>query len=127
MATPRTVDALLKSYPPDVQTVAAAARKQLLRLLPNVEERADASAPVIAYSYGPGYRGMVCTLILSKSGVKVGLVRGGDLEDPHRLLQGSGKVHRYVALGSAADLRRAGVTDLIEQTYAAWQRRTRSA
>src|SRR6476620_10654046 len=121
MAATRTVDALLKSYPPDVQALAAAARKQLCRLLPNVEEHADASAPVIAYGYGPGYRGMVCTLLLSKSGVKVGLVRGSELPDPHHLLEGSGKVHRHIPLRTPADLKRPGVTDLIKQTHAAWR------
>lgn len=124
MATLRTVDALLQSYPPDVQALAAAARKHLRRVLPNIEERADGSAPVIAYSYGPGYRGMVCTLILSRKGVKLGLVRGRELADPNHLLEGSGQVHRHIPLRTPADLRRRGVTELIKETHAAWRRRT---
>ena len=124
MATLRTVDALLQSYPPDVQALAAAARKHLRRVLPNIEERADGSAPVITYSYGPGYRGMVCTLILSRKGVKLGLVRGSELADPNHLLEGSGRVHRHIPLRTPADLRRRGVTELIKETHAAWRRRT---
>jgi hypothetical protein len=124
MATLRTVDALLHAYPPEVQALAAAARQHLRRVLPGIEERADGSAPVIAYGYGPGYRGMVCTLILSKKGVKLGLVRGSELADPKRLLEGRGTVHRHIALRTAADLRRPGVTELIQQTHAAWRLRT---
>src|SRR5437879_993311 len=80
------VDTLLARYPPAVQAVAAGARRLIRRLLPGVEESADVKAGMIAYGYGPGYRGMVCTLILSKSGVKVGLVRGSELDDPRGLL-----------------------------------------
>ena len=43
-----------------------------------------------------GLSGNVCTLILSKSGVKLGLVHGSELADPNGLLEGSGKVHRNI-------------------------------
>jgi len=120
---PRTVDKLLTSYPADVQALASAARLLLSKWLPRVEERVDSSAPVIGYGYGPGYRGTVCTLILSKSGVKLGLVRGAELADPRGLLEGSGKVHRYIQLRAVADLQRAGVRQLVEAGYAAWRHR----
>jgi len=120
---PRTVDKLLTSYPADVQALASAARLLLSKWLPRVEERVDSSAPVIGYGYGPGYRGTVCTLILSKSGVKLGLVRGAELADPRGLLEGSGKVHRYIQLRAVADLQRAGVRQLVEAGYAAWRQR----
>lgn len=41
---------------------------------------------------------MVCTLIISPSGVKLGIVGGVELPDPHSLLEGSGKTHRHVVL-----------------------------
>src|SRR5947208_9072077 len=125
MKKSRSVEKLLGAYPSDVQALAQRARGLLLKLLPGVQEGASSSAPVIAYGYGPGYRGLVCTLILSKSGVKLGLVRGSELADPNGLLEGSGKVHRFIPLRAPADLRRRGVNELIEQTYAAW--RTRNA
>jgi hypothetical protein len=88
-----------------------------------VEETADSSAPVIGYAYGPGYRGLVCTLILSKSGVKLGLARGSELPDPHGLLAGAGKVHRHVQLRVVSDLRRPGVSQLVKAAHAAWKAR----
>ena len=62
---------------------------------------------MIAYSYGPGCKGLVCTLILSRKGVKLGIVRGSELPDPKQLLEGSGKVHRFVQLNAPADLKHA--------------------
>lgn len=126
MATPSSSPAskLLARYPDDVQALALEAIRLIRRLLPDVEESADATAGLIAFGYGPGYKGMVCTLILSKSGVKIGLVRGSELDDPRGLLEGSGKVHRYIQMKSAADLRRPGVSALVKATYAAWRERT---
>jgi hypothetical protein len=119
----RSLETLLSSYPSDVQGIARDARQLIRRLLPNVEERVDASAPVVGYGYGPGYRGVVCTLLLSKSGVKIGLARGTELTDPHHLLRGAGKVHRHVPLHAPTDLRRPGVRQLITAAYVAWQGR----
>src|SRR5215471_2102776 len=94
----RTFEQLLALYPAEVQELASAARKSLSEWLPGLEETVDASVPVIGFGYGPGYKGTVCTLLLSKSGVKLGLARGSELPDPHGLLQGKGKVHRYIQL-----------------------------
>ena len=62
-------------------------------------------------------------LILSKSEVKLGLVRGSELADPHGLLEGSGKVHRYIQLRTASDLDRAAVKQLVKAAHTAWKQR----
>ena len=126
MATPSSSRAskLLARYPSEVQALAVDARRLITRLLPGAEEGADASAGLLAYGFGPGYKGMVCTLILSKKGVKLGLVRGSELNDPHGLLEGSGKVHRFIQFKTPADLKRPGVSELIKATYAAWKKRS---
>jgi hypothetical protein len=80
--TTRTFDTLLASYSPGVQQVARTARKLLLDMLPGGRESVDPSAPVVGYGYGAGYKGLICTLILSKSGVKLGVIRGAELPDP---------------------------------------------
>jgi hypothetical protein len=119
----RTVEQLCAGYPPDVKDLASAARTSLQRWLPGVEETVDASAPVIGYGFGSGYAGIVCTLILSKTGVKIGLARGGELADPHGLLEGGGKVHRYIQLRAVADLRNLAVEQVVKAAYAAWKER----
>ena len=123
MTTPRTVDELRERYPPNVQALASAARRSLRKWLPGVEETADGSAPVIGYGFGPGYRGIVCTLILSKSGVKLGLAHGAGLADPRVLLEGSGRVHRHIPLRAPSDLRKPGVSSLVKAAHRAWNRK----
>jgi hypothetical protein len=70
-----------------------------------------------------GSRAVVYTLILSKTGVKLGLARGSELDDPQGLLEGKGKVHRYISLRAPADLRAPGVRRLVQGAYSAWKQR----
>src|SRR5262249_7816958 len=104
MSSPRDVAAFLAAYPERVPETAGAARRLLARVLPRIAETLDESAKLIGYNYGPGYKGVVCTLIMSQTGVKLGIMRGSELPDPNRLMKGSGKVHRHVPLRSVADL-----------------------
>jgi hypothetical protein len=121
---PSAVEALLESYPPAVRTLARAARKFVRDTVPGLDETVDNKARLLGYGYGTGYRGMVCTLILSKAGVKLGLFRGAELPDPRGLLEGSGKVHRHVPLVDAADLRRPGLKPLLTAAARAARART---
>jgi hypothetical protein len=116
-------DDLMAGYPPEVQALAARTRDFILQALPKAEETIDTSARMVAYGYGPGYKGMVCTLIPSRKGVKLGLYRGSELPDPKGLLEGSGKVHRHVQLATPADLRKAGLKRLLRDARAARDRR----
>lgn len=121
---PSEIDALLAKYPQEVQALATAARTLLESQLPDVTESVDMSAGLIGFGYGPGYKGLVCTLIMSRNGVKLGIVRGVELPDPNGLMSGSGKVHRHVALRSAADLNRPGLKALLRNALKAWRTRT---
>jgi hypothetical protein len=122
----KTVETLLRAYPADVQVLANGARDLIRNALPDAQETADQSAPIVSFGYGPGYRGMVCTLILSKKGVKLGIVRGSELADPRGLLQGSGKVHKSVQFRVPADLRQPGLKPLLAAAFAAWKNRQRT-
>ena len=119
----RTLEDLLQRYPEPVQELARAARAFVLRQLPGALEIVDGTAPVVGYGFGAGYKDMVCTLLLSRKGVKLGLSNGAALADPEGLLEGSGKVHRFVALGSAGDLRRPALARLVQAADAARRER----
>lgn len=115
---------LLAPYPPAVQAMARRARGVILKALPGIAETVDHAAKIVAYGHGPGYRGMVCTLIPSRSGVKLGLYRGTELPDPGGLLQGKGRVHRHVPLGGgAADPASPGVKRLLTAAARACKQR----
>jgi hypothetical protein len=117
------VHALLSTYPEPVQRLVEDTRRWIRRTLPDAVESVDVGSRLIGYGHGPGYTGAVCTLILSRTGIKLGLVGGAALPDPHRLLRGSGKVHRHVPLTSAQDLRQAGLETLLLGASAAAQAR----
>jgi hypothetical protein len=123
MTANAAIDTLLRSYPEDVQMLVRQARNTLREWLPKASEAVDASARMLAYGYGPGYKGMVCTLILSKSGVKLGLVGGAALADPRGLLAGTGKVHRHIQLRTVPDLQQAGLKQLVLGASAACHKR----
>ena len=127
MSSSKVVDAFLARYPPQVRETAAAARRLLKAHLPDIAETVDESAKLLAYSYGPGYRGVVCTLIMSQTGVKLGIFRGAELPDPKSLMAGAGKVHRHVQLRSAEDTKKPGLSQLLKVALAAWRERQRAA
>jgi hypothetical protein len=117
------IETFLAPYPPQVREVALAARDFLAEALPGAAETLDGSAKLLGYGYGPGYKGLVCTLLLSQTGVKLGIARGSELPDPKHLMQGSGRVHRHVQLRTTADLKKPGLKPLLKAALAACKKR----
>lgn len=70
-----------------------------------------------------GTKGALFTLIMSKTGVKLGIVRGSELPDPGHLMTGTGQVHRHVQLRSVDDIKRPGLDQLLKAAVAAWHER----
>jgi hypothetical protein len=103
----------LASYPSAVVEVALGLRSMVKKAIPDATETIDEPARVIGYAVGAGYAGLVCMIIPSKKGVKLGLVNGANLSDPHHLMEGTGRRHRYVQFNTRADLERPGVRELI--------------
>ena len=100
-------------YPAVVPDLARRLRELIRSTLPDAREELDRPGRVIGYSYGPGYAGLVCTIILSKKAVKLGVVGSASMTDPANLLEGAGKRHRYVAFAQASDFERPGIRDLL--------------
>jgi hypothetical protein len=127
MSSSQHVDAFLATYPEPVQETAFAARDLVRSMLPDIVESVDESARLVSYSYGSGYKGVICTLIMSQKGVKLGIFRGSELPDPKELMTGTGKVHRHVQLQSPSDVRRAGLRQLLKDALRAWRERSRAS
>ena len=106
------------TYPAPVAELAAALRVVVIAALPGAAETLDESGRVVGYAVGAGYAGLVCTIIPSKTGVKLGIVRGAELLDTHGLLEGSGRRHRYVQFGQPTDVDRAGLKELLKAARA---------
>jgi hypothetical protein len=93
-----SLDSFLIKYDERVSTLALKGRELILKTIKAVKEDVDVPANMMAYSLGAGYKGMVCTLIFSKKGVKMGFYKATELPDPAKLLEGTGKVHKFVEL-----------------------------
>lgn len=121
------VSGFLGEYPAAVSDLARRLRAIVRAAIPGAREELDRPGRVIGYGFGPGYSGLVCTIIPSKKGVKLGVVHGARLPDPHRLLEGSGKQHRYVAFSKPADLEKRGLKELLRTAVTAWQERSKQS
>ncbi|HYJ06901.1 MAG TPA: DUF1801 domain-containing protein [Chthoniobacterales bacterium] len=115
----------LSEYPDAIADVARRLREVVQGAVPGAQEELDRTGRVIGYGFGPGYSGLLCTIIPSKKGVKLGIVHGARLPDPHGLLEGPGKLHRYVAFAKPADLEKSGLKDLLRSAVTAWKERSK--
>jgi len=122
-AEPAEADRLIGQYDREIQGLVHAARRTLLVAFPGASEASDPQAHLLGYSYGPGYKGTVATLILSKTGVKIGIPYGASLPDPKHLLAGAGKVHRHVAIKNPAELKAPALRTLLKKALSAWETR----
>lgn len=118
---------LLENYPAIVQDVALKARQLIVDTIPDLMELVDRPARVIGYGFGAGYKDLICTIILSKTGVKLGIVGSADLPDPNGLLEGTGKRHRYVSIAQSSDVKKLGLKSLLKARVAAWKKSQRPA
>jgi hypothetical protein len=114
------VTAFFDEYPGVVPDLARRLREVIRSALPDAREDLDRAGRVIGYSYGPGYAGLVCTIILSKTAVKLGVVGSAQMADPANLLEGAGKRHRYVAFAQASDFERPGIRDVLLAAAKRW-------
>ena len=103
------IDSFLSQYDEQVFSNALKLRQLLLTNLPEVIEQIDIPARMIAYCYGQRYIDMICAIIPSKKGIKLGFYKGNELPDPSGLLKGTGKISRYVEIKSEKEIKSAAL------------------
>jgi Domain of unknown function (DU1801) len=118
-----TITDILSGYDEKIITLASSLRDLVLDRLKGATELPDSSAHLIGYGYGTGYKDLVCTILLSKNGIKLGFYKGTELNDPYQLLTGSGKMHKYVEIKSQEDIRNPHLKILLADALAAYQKR----
>ncbi|MDD4208897.1 MAG: DUF1801 domain-containing protein [Bacteroidales bacterium] len=111
------INNFLYSYSTDIQRMALNVRELLLLSLPDINEQIDSTAKMIAYSYGNSYRDLICVIIPSKKGLKVGFNRGVNIPDPDKLLEGNGKISRYVSISSESVIKSEAFRQLLHDAY----------
>jgi len=118
-----TIHDILLQYPTTVFSLGMQLRDHLISALPNIIEMPDASANIVGYGYGFGYQDLICTIIPSKKGIKLGFYKGSKLPDPDQLLTGAGKVHKYVEIKTPDLITGAPLNALISAAVAAYKQR----
>jgi len=113
MTTVTDIDAFLSNYDKDVHSHALKLRTLLLANLPGITELVDIPAKMIAYTYGPKYADLICVIIPSKKGLKLGFNRGAALPDPDNLLEGTGKISRYVQIKNVEQIHTPAIKNLL--------------
>ena len=119
----KNVPAFLAQYDEQVFENAIKLREVLFANLPGIIEQVDLPARMIAYVYGQKYSEMICTIIPSKKGLKLGFNKGTELPDPDNLLEGTGKISRYVVIKSSGQLMSSALENLIKSALAAYNER----
>lgn len=119
----KAILAFLESYSELVTDHTLTLRENLLANLPEIIEQIDIPAKMITYCYGQKYAEMICTIIPSKKGIKLGFNKGIYLTDPDHLLKGTGKISRYVVITSAQQIQSSAIKKLIEAALGAYKER----
>ena len=104
MTANNSIDNFLSQYDETVFKNSLILREVLLKNLPDIIEQIDLPAKMIAYCYGQKYAELICVIMPSKKGLKLGFNRGGEIDDPDNLLEGNGKMSRYVQIKSSEQI-----------------------
>jgi hypothetical protein len=105
----RHVDAYIRAKNPKLQAVATGLRALIKTVAPQVNEGVNPwGLPMFDSDGAFGY------FMIGKSHVTFGLYEGASLDDPERLLEGTGKNLRHVKLRIVEDLRRPGLRKLVK-------------
>ncbi len=115
---------IISKFDEKTALLASTLREHLLKELKDIMEIPDNTANLIGYGYGTGYKDLICVILLSKQGVKLGLNRGSELPDPQKLLTGKGKVHRYIDIKNEDSIKDPAVKKLINEALKAYEKRS---
>jgi hypothetical protein len=98
----------MKDENPELRKVVRALRTFVKRIVPSVKETVNAWGVSTFEAKDP-----FCCYMVEKYHVTFGFHYGTSLEDPEKLLEGTGKNIRHVKLRSVADLERKGLKELV--------------
>jgi hypothetical protein len=123
MKADKGFDDLISQYDEQVFTTAIQLRELLSSSLPDVIEQVDIPAKMVAYCYGQKYIEMICMMIPSKKGLKLSFYQGVDLDDPGKLLDGKGKITRYLEITPGEKLNTPVIKKFLKNALALYKQR----
>lgn len=124
METDKEIEEFLLKYDNEVFSNAKAVRKMVLANLPDIMEQIDVPAKMIAYCYGQKYAELICVIIPSKRGLKLGFNRGVELSDPHHLLEGTTKISRYIQIKSPEQINAPALKEMLSHALELYRQKS---
>ena len=111
----------LAKYDPAVAGIARAALKLLRKRLPGSTELVYDNYNALAIGFGPGEKPAeaIFSIAVYPRWVSLFFLQGSRLQDPNKLLKGSGSRVRHIVLGEARDINSKGIEALIAAALAA--------
>jgi hypothetical protein len=116
----RPVARALAKYTPAVRAIATDAIAKLRALMPGATEFVYDNYAALVIGFGPSERPSeaVLSVVLYPRWVNLGFLEGACLDDPEKILRGTGTQFRNVKLTSRDDIDRPAVRALIAQAIA---------
>lgn len=102
----RQLEVFISKFEPAHQRLIRALRSAMRKRFPTANELVYDNYNFFVIGYGPTERPSECFLSIAAAANGVGLafLKGASLPDPMKLLQGSGKLNRFLRLTSVRDL-----------------------
>ena len=118
MPTPspeRQLSEFIAKFEPDMGRLIREARAKVRRFMPKAFELVYDNYNFFVIGFGPSEKTgeAIISLAAQAKGLSLFFLQGAKLPDPHRLLQGSGKVVRSIRLKSADELDDPKIRQLI--------------
>lgn len=112
----------LNNYSEEVQRVSIELHSLICTALPKIGFGVDVPAKIIAYNYGNKYADMICAVIPSQRGVKLSFNRGVQFKDVKKILNGAGKITRYIQINKLESLDEQTIIEYILQAENLYRR-----
>ena len=123
MPADKQIDEFLSQYDEQVFINAHKLRNILFANLPGITEQIDIKARMIGYCYGQKYAELICVIIPSRKGLKLGFNRGNELPDPKGLLEGKAKISRYIEIRSDEQIKSPALVELLVSALTLYRQR----
>src|SRR5215467_15041552 len=113
---PKELLDLLKRYDRGVQELTLGLRELVLEeMAPCCEYIVEVY--IVSILYGPTHRMKdgICYIGVIKDHVNLGFIRGSELADPQRILEGTGKQMRHIKIRNMSDLERPAIRAYLQE------------
>ena len=111
-----SVEMFLSNFPEEIQTISRELRSMARRAMPGAHEFLYYDAINYSLSNSPLER--ICYIRPLQKRVTLGFLLGRQLDDPHHLLQGTGKRMRHVKVRALEDARNPALEELVKAAWA---------